>query len=168
MTMTIRIAGKMTDGTVRSKTLKEAFPFEQVPYPMQFGRDPEKMIKAFFTKIGVPVSVAIGALNAAGKTYASAITDKAQDVAVMAQAGGLHSLGDRLMPIIKMVQDLALPVGIVVASWGMIEMILGNIESGKHKMKWAIIGFCGMFLIPEVFFAIRDAFQGLGLNAGKL
>lgn len=71
----------------------------------------------------------------------------------------MDGLADKLMPLIKMIQDLALPIGIGVATWGLIEVIIGNFGSGKNKIKYAIIGFAGMFVIPEIFYAIRSAFQ---------
>lgn len=69
------------------------------------------------------------------------------------------NLADRLMPIISMIQELALPVGIGVATWGLVEVIIGNFGGGRQKIKYAVIGFVGMFIIPEVFYAIKDAFQ---------
>jgi hypothetical protein len=98
-------------------------------------------MKELFPK-AVTASAFLGALNMAGQALAS--------------TGGF---ADRLLPLIHMVQDLALPAAIVVSSWGLIEVIIGNIASGKEKLKYSIIGFLGMFLIPEVFYAIKEAFQ---------
>lgn len=106
----------------------------------------EKMVDKFFSKIALPASIGLGILTQVGITYAEQITNTV-------------GLGDRLMPLLHMLQDFGLPAGIIMSTWGLIEMMLGNIESGKHKMKWAIIGFVGMFIIPDVFFAIRDGFR---------
>lgn len=100
-------------------------------------------MKELFPK-AVSVSALLGVLNMAGQALA---------------ASGAVSLADRMLPLIHMVQDLALPAAIVVSSWGLIEVIIGNIESGKEKLKYSVIGFIGMFLVPEIFYAIRDAFS---------
>lgn len=177
MTATLTIRGKMYDGSIRSKMLNvlPVLPAFTLPnYSMseiaELFKSPKKVerqIDAFFKKIGIPVAAGIGILTAAGHAFKAHATSafSVQAATAVATAGktAVHmGLGERLMPLIHMVQELALPIGIVVASWGMIEMIMGNIDAGKHKLKWAIIGFCGMFLIPEIFFAIRDAFSGLG------
>lgn len=73
----------------------------------------------------------------------------------------LAATGDpasRIQPLIHLLQDLALPVGIIVATWGLIEIIIGN-PSGKQKIKYSVFGYAGIFLIPEIFYAIRDAFR---------
>lgn len=67
-------------------------------------------------------------------------------------------LGTKLMPLVHMVQDFALPVGIMVSTWGLIEIMIGN-PGGKMKIKMSIIGYCGIFLIPEVFYSIKGAFR---------
>lgn len=97
-------------------------------------------IDKFMKKYAVPISTFIGFLNMAKPVLA-----------------GTSKIAERLLPLISMVQDLALPIGIVVASWGLIEVIIGQ-PSGKEKIKYAIIGYVGMFLIPELFYAVRDAF----------
>ena len=57
-----------------------------------------------------------------------------------------------------MVQDLALPVGIIVSIWGMVEMIIGS-PGWKQKLKFAVIGYISMFIIPTFFVAIHNAFS---------
>lgn len=74
-------------------------------------------------------------------------------------ASAAAGLADKLMPLIHLLQDFALPVGIGMATWGLIEVMIGN-PGGKQKIKSAVIGFIGIFLIPTIFYAIRDAFGG--------
>lgn len=71
---------------------------------------------------------------------------------------GKIDLVDKLYPLIELVQDLALPVGIVVSTWGLLEYMIGN-PAGKDKIKGAVVGFIGIFIIPSVFYAIRGAFR---------
>lgn len=103
----------------------------------------ENQLNLFFKRFAIPASFGLGALS----------------TAKMAFAAGTESIGEKLKPLIQIVQDLALPVGIVVASWGLLEVIMGNFPSGKEKIKYALIGFVGMFIIPEVFYAISSAFR---------
>lgn len=72
-------------------------------------------------------------------------------------ASAAAGLADKLMPLIHLLQDFALPVGIGMATWGLIEVMIGN-PAGKQKIKSSVIGFIGIFLIPTIFYAIRDAF----------
>ncbi|MNN48316.1 hypothetical protein D3C81_1627880 [compost metagenome] len=118
----------------------------------------ERRIDKFFKRAAVPTSALVGVLAELGQFYAEQVHEA---VAVFAYEEAVHSiaLADRMRPLIHMLQDIAMPIGITVSLWGLIEVMMGNIESGKSKLKWAIIGFIGMFLIPEVFYAIRDAFQ---------
>lgn len=104
--------------------------------------DLDKKVNRVFKRYVIPNATAIGIINMAQTAYA-----------------GTDSIGDKLMPLLRMLQDLALPLGIIVASWGLIEIILGNFPQGKEKIKYAIIGFVGMFVIPEVFYTIRDVFS---------
>lgn len=98
-----------------------------------------------FGKIMVPAAAFIGALNITTQAFA---------------ATPETSLVEALNPLIQMVQDLAFPVGIVVASWGLIEVMVGQ-PNGKQKIKLSLIGYIGMYLIPTLFRAIRDGFGGL-------
>lgn len=102
----------------------------------------EQFVDNFFRKVAVPVSIGLGYTGMTLRAFAST---------------GVN-LAEKLTPLISIVQDLALPVGIVVASWGLIEIIMGNLESGKHKLKYSVIGFVGMFIIPQVFYSIKEAF----------
>lgn len=101
-------------------------------------------------KTALPISVGIGILNAAKTALASPMST----VPTTATA----SIGERITPLLHMVQDLALPTGIVVASWGLIELMLGN-PRGKDKLKWSLLGYIGIFIIPEVFYIIRQGFR---------
>ena len=105
--------------------------------------DFDKKVDKFFKKYAIPAAVSVGILNVATQVSAMGNTDV---------------IATKMMPIIKMIQDLALPIGILVASWGLIEVIIGNFPAGKEKIKYAVIGFMGMFIIPEVFYTIRDIF----------
>lgn len=104
----------------------------------------DKVEKIFKNRV-IPASIGVGMMSMGN--------------VVFADDGKIGGLADRLMPLINMIQDLALPIGIGVATWGLIEIIIGNFGSGKSKIKYAVIGFAGMFIIPEVFYAIRSAFQ---------
>lgn len=108
--------------------------------------DFDKKISKFFKKYAIPTAVGAGIMNIATKVNAMGDTDV---------------LADKMLPIIKIVQDLSLPIGIIVASWGLIEVIIGNFPAGKEKIKYAVIGFIGMFIIPEVFYTIREVFGNI-------
>ncbi len=92
-------------------------------------------------KYFIPAAVIVGIMNVANN--------------VNAYSGNMEEASK---PLIRMVQDFAFPVGVIMATWGLIEMIIGN-PSGKEKTKWAIIGYVGIFVIPMVFSQIRAAFQ---------
>lgn len=108
-------------------------------------REIDLKVDRLFKNQVMPFAVGTGVLSMSGKVFAATAT-------------GVN-IADRIMPLINMIQDLALPVGIGVATWGLIEIIVGNFSSGKGKIKYAVVGFAGMFIIPEVFYAIRGAFQ---------
>ena len=94
-----------------------------------------------FKRYAVPGAVAVGMLNVTTPTFAAT-----------------SDITEKLTPLMGMLQDLALPLGIIVASWGLIEIILGNFPQGKEKIKYSVVGFVGIFAIPEVFYTIRDIF----------
>ena len=101
----------------------------------------DEKVNNVFKMYGIPTALSLGILNVANTAFAST------DV-----------IGDKLTPLLKILQDLALPLGIIVASWGLLEVILGNFPQGREKIKYSVVGFVGMFLIPEVFYTIRDVF----------
>jgi len=67
-----------------------------------------------------------------------------------------------LQPVISMLQELALPVGIGMAIWGLIEIIIGN-PGGKDKIKYAMLGYIGVFIIPFFFYQIKGALSVMPL-----
>jgi len=67
-----------------------------------------------------------------------------------------------LQPVISMLQELALPVGIGMAIWGLIEIIIGN-PGGKDKIKYAMLGYIGVFVIPYFFYQIKGALSVMPL-----
>lgn len=66
----------------------------------------------------------------------------------------------KLMPLIHILQDVALPVAIIVASWGCIEWIIGS-PHFKHKIKTSVIGYTAIFGIPFIFTTLRDVLSSL-------
>ena len=55
-------------------------------------------------------------------------------------------------------QDFGLFIGIAFGLWGVYMIMVGNPE-GKTKLIQALIGFTGLYIVPEAFLAIRDAFR---------
>ena len=102
----------------------------------------DEKVDVVFKRYGIPSAVGLGLLN----------------IANTAAAAGTDTIGEKLKPLLQILQDLALPLGIIVASWGLIEIILGNFPQGREKVKYAVVGFIGMFIIPEIFYTIRDVF----------
>lgn len=78
--------------------------------------------------------------------------------AVMAAAPVGCDLVVKLWPLVGKLQQFGLVAGIAVALWGLCRVIMGD-PSGKKVIGDAIIGFIGLFIIPEVFFAIWGAFN---------
>jgi hypothetical protein len=98
-------------------------------------------------KFLIPTTVFMSAMNTAGKVFAA--------------VPGKVTIIDRVWPLIETLQDFALPVGIGVSIWGLIEIMIGN-PGGKQKLKYAIMGYIGIFIVPFLFYEIHDAFQGVG------
>jgi len=96
--------------------------------------------------------LAVAPVYAAGNTY-----NVAQVAAAPVTGTGLATA---LQPVIGMLQELALPVGIGMAIWGLIEVMVGN-PGGKDKIKWALISYVGVFIIPFFFYQVRGAFSGI-------
>lgn len=109
----------------------------------------DKVGKVF--KFTVPATVAASTLKATAL--------KAMAATTVATATGVDIMS-KLMPLVYILQDIALPVGICVASWGLIEIIIGN-PGGRQKVKYSVIGYAALFLIPFVFMVIRDTLRGL-------
>lgn len=107
----------------------------------------DEKLNDFIKKWGIPSSIVTSIMNVATNVHANEVTTNTDKI------------GDKLQPLIDILQDLALPIGIIVSLWGLIEIIIGNLPSGKEKIKYAIIGFLGFFIIPEIFYTIREVFQ---------
>lgn len=61
-----------------------------------------------------------------------------------------------LEKVIVLFQQFAYYIGMGYAIWGSIEYSMDN-PSGSDKMKRAVIGFIGVYVIPVIFRAIRSA-----------
>lgn len=72
-----------------------------------------------------------------------------------------------LQPVISMLQELALPAGIGMSIWGLIEICIGN-PGGKDKIKYAILSYVGVFIIPYFFYQIHDSLGAVPLAANLL
>lgn len=130
--MIVKINGKRVETEVNQLVLVDT------------GKEIETKVNNIFKKHLMPASVATGIISVGTR--------------VLAATGGTAGLADKLMPLVHMIQDFALPVGIIVATWGLIEIMIGN-PGGKQKIKFAVLGYCGIFIVPEVFYAIRGAFR---------
>ena len=65
----------------------------------------------------------------------------------------------QLMPLALKLQEFALPAAICVSLWGLVMYIFGD-PGGKEKIRQALIGFIGVFVLPMLFFTIWQAFRG--------
>lgn len=92
-------------------------------------------------------------------TFTVGLSVASRSSAVLAAAAPTQNIITGLMPIVQMIQDLAFPVGLGVGIWGLIEYIMDN-PAGKEKVKRAVIGYIGIFVLPSIFLAIRNAFKG--------
>jgi hypothetical protein len=115
-----------------------------------------------FGKVALPLSLGAGVLNSLSSAKAAVVAFSSKST-LLATTGNAVAVGtglaDKLQPLIHLVQDLALPVGICTATWGVIEVMLGN-PAGTRKIKNSVIGFVAIFIIPYVFYAVRDGLQG--------
>lgn len=126
----------------------------------------EKFLRILRTKMMdfvLPGTVAASLFDAlSSSAFAAAglpVTGDTPTLGQIGSAAGRSGIWAQFQPLVAMVQDFALPVGVVVATWGLIEVIMGNLASGKEKVKYSIIGFIGVYVIPMVFEAIRAAFH---------
>ena len=73
-------------------------------------------------------------------------------------ASGALASGDLsgLDSIIKLLQEFSYYIGMGYCLWGCIEYSM-DIPSGATKMKRAITGFIGVYIIPIIFKAIKNA-----------
>lgn len=74
-------------------------------------------------------------------------------------AAPVGGLAGKLWPLVDKMQEFGLAVGVAMALWGLCRVIMGD-PSGKTQIWQAIIGFVGLYVIPEVFLAIKNAFEG--------
>jgi len=106
--------------------------------------------------------LATAPISAVTGQYSVATTAQAVPVATT-----YMGIAPALQPVISMLQELALPVGIGMAIWGLIEIILGN-PGGKDKIKYAMLGYIGVFIIPFFFYQIKGALSVMPLAMGLL
>lgn len=76
----------------------------------------------------------------------------------MLGAAPIGGLTGKLWPIIERLQEFGLAAAIAVSLWGLCRVIMGD-PSGKQTIWQALIGFIGLFIIPEVFFSVWSAFR---------
>lgn len=114
-------------------------------------------------KRGATISACGLMANYSAATAATAVTK----LGALATLGGVSAttakhidLMHKLLPIIHLIQDIAMPISIIVASWACIEWIIGS-PGWKQKIKGAIIGFCAIYIIPFAFEAVGGALSGL-------
>lgn len=99
-------------------------------------------------------------VSAMANTYSAPVA-YSTNVSTVA-TGTNFGLGNALAPIISMLQELALPVGIGMAIWGLIEVMVGN-PGGRDKIKWSLISYVGVFIIPFFFYQVKGAFNNIPL-----
>lgn len=121
-----------------------------------------KKIEKLFKNYLLPSSIVLSVMNLTKPVFAAI----ASAPTVATSPVGTSNLIISLWPIITMVQDLALPVGIIVSIWGMVEMIIGS-PGWKQKLKFAVIGYISMFIIPTFFVAIHNAFSAVPIIVPK-
>ena len=107
--------------------------------------------------------LATAPISAVTGQYSVAATTQAVPVAATTYMG----IAPALQPVISMLQELALPVGIGMAIWGLIEIIIGN-PGGKDKLKYAMLGYIGVFVIPYFFYQIKGALSVMPLAYSAL
>ena len=94
----------------------------------------------------------------ANKVANSAVNALPRVVGLMAAAPIEDPLIRRMWPLIERMQDFGLIVGICFGLWGLYMVIIGNPE-GKNKIIQALLGFVGLYVIPEAFLAIRETMR---------
>jgi hypothetical protein len=93
----------------------------------------------------VSAAVVMGIINTTVMIASAAVTGTP-----IAPVGIEHVLD----PLIHMVQSFGVPVGIAVSSWGGIEIMMGNKDGGMRKIKYALLGFVAMFIVPYIFYVL--------------
>ena len=92
------------------------------------------------------------------KIASSAVKALPRITGLMAAAPVDDPLIRRMWPLIERMQDFGLVVGICFGIWGLYMVIIGNPE-GKTKIIQALLGFVGLYVIPEAFLAIRETMR---------
>jgi len=92
------------------------------------------------------------------KIASSAVKTLPRITGLMAAAPVDDPLIRRMWPLIERMQDFGLVVGICFGIWGLYMVIIGNPE-GKTKIIQALLGFVGLYVIPEAFLAIRETMR---------
>lgn len=122
------------------------FPMEIIALPF---------IPTFFKAVGATlVAMPIGGLT--GSIFTSDATTTMGTVMAVKKV----DLLPKLMPLIEVIQEIALPVAIIVASWGCIEWIVGQ-PGYKRKIQTSIVGYSAIFGIPFIFTTLRDILGSL-------
>lgn len=119
--------------------------------------DKPKLDKSFFKELDILE-------NEFNKT--GSITLKSSAAVGLAAAtnfvvGSNLGLYDKLAPLIDIIQELALPVGIGMATWGAIEYMVGHKDKGQKLIISSVLGYAGTFLIPFLFQIIKTTLGGL-------
>lgn len=65
-----------------------------------------------------------------------------------------------LWPIVSLMQDAALPVGVCLALYGIFEWVLDQKE-GKQRVQRSVMAYIAVFIIPIGFRAIQKALGGM-------
>jgi len=73
-------------------------------------------------------------------------------------AAAVPGLTGKLWPLIDRLQEFGLAAAIAVSLWGLCRVIMGD-PGGKQVIWQALIGFVGLFIIPEVFISVWGAFR---------
>jgi len=99
--------------------------------------------------------------NKTNKLYSYSVNKKLNKINTtinIIMAGGALASGDLsgLEDIIKLLQEFSYYIGMGYCLWGCIEYSM-DIPSGATKMKRAITGFIGVYIIPIIFKAIKNA-----------
>ncbi|MDD3655122.1 MAG: hypothetical protein PHO01_13265 [Desulfotomaculaceae bacterium] len=124
----------------------------------------QKSLKTYLVPVVSGINfLAAYPVSAAANQYGVATATSTTITAATTPGFGGMGIASALTPIINMLQELALPVGIAMAIWGLIEIIIGN-PGGKDKIKYSILGYVGCFVIPYFFYKIGTAFQNMPLG----
>lgn len=83
---------------------------------------------------------------------------KKPDISKLIMASGTLVTGDfsGLETIIQLLQQFSYYVGLGYGLWGVIEYTMDN-PAGGNKVKRAITGYIGIYVLPVIFKAIRNA-----------